>query len=122
MNVLIIEDNLEVRQLIRGEVEDLVEDFFEGADGSEALRLYTAHRPDWVLMDLEMKEVNGLTATRQIKAAFPEAQICIVTNFNDDDLRQEAREAGASAFVAKDDLFLLREVMEKRVQATLPNL
>ncbi len=94
-DILIIEDNATVRQLIKSEVRDLADGFHEGSDGAEALALYRRHKPDWVLMDLEMKQTDGLTATRQIIAAFPQARVCIVTNYDDDFLREEARRARA---------------------------
>jgi len=114
-DILIIEDNATVRQLIKSEVRDLADGFHEGSDGAEALALYRRHKPDWVLMDLEMKQTDGLTATRQIIAAFPQARVCIVTNYDDDFLREEARRAGACGFVVKADLYLLREIL------TVPN-
>ncbi len=114
-DILIIEDNATVRQLIKSEVRDLADGFHEGSDGAEALALYRRHKPDWVLMDLEMKQTDGLTATRQIIAAFPQARVCIVTNYDDDFLREEARRAGARGFVVKADLYLLREIL------TVPN-
>ena len=59
-------------------------------------------------MDWEMKEMDGLTATRQIIKNLPEAQILLVTQYNDRVLREAANEAGASGFVLKDDLLALR--------------
>ena len=49
--------------------------------GHRRWRLIRQHRPDWVLMDIKMKEMDGLMATMQIKAAFPEARIIIVTAY-----------------------------------------
>ncbi len=109
--ILIIEDNPQVRQLICGEVRELAERFYEGSDGLEALALYRRYLPDWVLMDVEMKPVDGLTATRQIKAEFPEARICIVTSYDDAYLRAEARAAGAGGYVVKENLHLLRSLL-----------
>ncbi|MEW6210212.1 MAG: response regulator transcription factor [Acidobacteriota bacterium] len=104
MSLLIVEDNEEVRQFIKEMLSDLADTIHECSDGAEALTVYTRYNPDWVLMDIEMKEVDGLTATRQIKAAFPDARIVIVTQYNDPRLREAAREAGASEYVLKDDL------------------
>lgn len=107
MNLLIVEDNEEVRQLIRELLSDLADTIHECSDGAEALTVYARYHPDWVLMDIEMKEVDGLTATRQIKAAFPDARIVIVTQYNDPKLREAVREAGACEYVLKDDLVSL---------------
>ena len=109
--ILIIEDNPQVRQLICGEVRDLAESLYESGDGAEALTLYRQFLPDWVLMDLEMKEIDGLTATRQIIARFPDAHVCIVSSYDDEYLREEARAAGAGGYVCKENLQLLRPLL-----------
>jgi DNA-binding NarL/FixJ family response regulator len=64
-------------------------------------------------MDWEMKQVNGLVATRNIIADFPDAKVLMVTNYNEKDLRQSATEAGARGLVLKDDLLSLRSFLKK---------
>src|SRR4030095_2699516 len=111
MKVLIVEDSQAMRRAIRSFIEDLARQVFECADGAQALDCYTTHRPDWVLMDIKMKDVDGLAATRQIKAAFPEARIVMVTSFDDQSLRDEAQLAGACGYVLKESLEALLEIM-----------
>ena len=118
MSLLIVEDNNLMRQVIRNVVADLATEIYECRDGSEALPSYTAHQlnaSDWVLMDIEMPQMDGLKATRQLKAAFPDANVCIVTNYDDAELREMAREAGASGYVLKDDLFAVRRFLRAAV-------
>jgi len=90
MKLLIVEDSAQMRRMIKSLVSDLATELYECADGAEALSAYREHRPDWVLMDIKMGEVDGLEATREIISAFPEARICIVTNYDDDELREAA--------------------------------
>lgn len=85
----------------------------ECSDGSDALACYEAHRPDWILMDWEMK-TDGLTTTRRIINAYPDARILIVTQHDDAELRDAAMKAGARGFVLKDDLLALRSYLEDR--------
>jgi len=109
--ILIVDDNKEVRRMIRNLVEDLDADFCECNDGVQALSAYQKNSPDWVLMDVQMKEMDGLTATRQIKSTFPEAKVIILTNHSDAKTKQAAIEAGASGFVGKENLFALRDII-----------
>lgn len=109
--ILIVEDNQQVRRIIRALVEDIDGEFCECEDGGEAFAAFQSHRPDWVLMDLAMHSVDGLTATRQIISAYPDAKIAIVTNHDDADLRRAATEAGARAYIAKENLIELRRLL-----------
>ncbi len=111
--LLIVDDNKQVRRMIRNLVEDLETEFCECADGSEALSAYRKNLPDWVLMDVQMKEMDGLTATRQIKSFFPKAKVIILTNHTDAKTRQAAMDAGAFAFCDKDDLMSLRGLISQ---------
>ena len=111
--VLIVDDHAETRRMIRFFLHDSRFEFEECADGSDALDCYEAFRPDWILMDWEMKRMNGLTATRRIVEAHPKARILMVTQYDDEELRQAAAEAGASGFVLKDDLLSLRSLLKE---------
>jgi CheY-like chemotaxis protein len=117
MKLLIVEDNLEMRELIKFVVGDLADAVAECGDGGEAVAAYAAERPDWVLMDLEMPCVGGLAATRRLRAAWPEARVVIVTQYDDDYYRAAARAAGACAYVTKEDLLPLRQLLLRRGNA-----
>ena len=84
----------------------------ECGDGGEAISLNAAELPDWVLMDVDLKEVNGITATRQIIIHHPEAKVVMVTNYNDREIRKAAAEAGACGYVLKENLLELRGRLE----------
>ena len=112
MKVLIVDDNAKVRELVRDHLPVSAGEVFECADGDEAVDFYKMHRPDWVLMDQEMSRIDGITAIRDIIAEFPEANICMVTAFDDEHLRREALMAGASGFVLKDNLFELETILQ----------
>jgi two-component system, NarL family, response regulator LiaR len=104
MKILIVEDNQTIRQLMRRFIGAATNTFFECEDGSRALEAYRLYQPDWVLMDVVMPGTDGITATRAIHQAFPQARIVIITSYDDDDLRQAAAEAGASGYVLKENL------------------
>lgn len=111
MKLLIVEDNERMRSLIRRTVADLAQTVYECEDGDEALNAYRTNRPDCVLMDIKMRRVDGLTATLNIRAEFPEAMIIIVTDYDDDKLRNTATLAGASHYLLKENLLAIRKVM-----------
>ncbi|HEY3867937.1 MAG TPA: response regulator transcription factor [Actinocrinis sp.] len=71
-------------------------------DGREAVRLAGELRPDVVLMDIRMPVMNGIEATREIRAAHPDTRVLILTTFDLDDYVYEALRAGAGGFLLKD--------------------
>jgi DNA-binding NarL/FixJ family response regulator len=112
IRVLIIDDSRRMRELIKMTLAGVADVVGECADGALALGCYEENRPDWVLMDWEMK-TDGLTATRSIVMAHPEARVLIVTQYDDKELRDAAIEAGAHGFVLKDDLLALRSFIRE---------
>ena len=100
-----------MRRMVKSLIGDLFENIFECGDGAEALPAYTEHGPDWVLMDINLPKVDGITTTRQIIEAYPQARIVIVTNYDDAYLREAARSAGACEYVLKQNLIELRRIL-----------
>jgi DNA-binding NarL/FixJ family response regulator len=88
----------ELKRLLEGTREVHV---VEAEDGEDGLRLARELRPDVVLMDIAMPRLNGLEATRQIKAAQPETKVIVLTVHDEAPYRKAARESGADAFLAK---------------------
>jgi two-component system, NarL family, response regulator LiaR len=73
----------------------------EADDGKKGVELALELRPDIILMDLVMKEMDGIEATRQIIEQWPEAKVIIVTSFLDDEKVYPALEAGATSYMLK---------------------
>jgi two-component system, NarL family, response regulator LiaR len=73
----------------------------EAADGKKGVVLALELRPDIILMDLVMKEMDGIEATKQIIEKWPEAKVIIVTSFLDDEKVYPALEAGATSYMLK---------------------
>lgn len=111
MTVLIVEDNAGIRRLLRRTLLETASAIWECTDGSDALAAYEKHCPDVVLMDVRMPSVDGLTATKQIRAYDSLARIIIVTDYEDQDLRAAALEAGAREYVLKHEISDLPEII-----------
>lgn len=109
MKLLIVDDNDIMRQMIKGIVAQPADQVQECSDGRSVVSTYEAFRPDWVLMDINMNTLNGLQATRMLKAVYPEARVAIVTNYGDQEFRDEAKAAGAEKYFLKDNLPAIRD-------------
>ncbi|KJS60542.1 response regulator transcription factor [Streptomyces rubellomurinus] len=72
------------------------------ADGEEAVALVERHHPDVVLMDLRMPRVDGVEATRRIRAAHPGTEVVVLTTYADDESLFPALQAGARGYLTKD--------------------
>lgn len=104
IKILIADDHLIIRQGLRLilETEPDFELVGEASDGNEALSLCKKLKPDVVLMDLRMPNMDGLTAIEKLRAEQPEIAVVILTTFNEDDLMYRGLQAGARGYLLKD--------------------
>lgn len=102
--VLLVDDQPLVRAGLRRILEPEADITIVGecGDGDEVPTVLAAQPVDVVLMDVRMKRVDGITATRDLLAAHPHVRVLILTTFDDDDVVAGALAAGASGFVLKD--------------------
>jgi len=104
IRILLVDDHKLVRAGIRSLLERLpgIEVIAEANDGHEALRLVAEHRPQVVLMDIAMPDLNGLDATRRLTADFAEVQVIILSIYSDEEHVYHALRAGAAGYLLKD--------------------
>jgi NarL family two-component system response regulator LiaR len=104
ISVLIADDHPFVRHGLRTYLETLddLEVVGEASDGAEAVELSGNLLPEVVLMDLVMPELDGVEATRRIKAASPATKVIVLTSFDDDEKVFPAIKAGAAGYLLKD--------------------
>ena len=118
--ILVIEDNEDNRQIIRDLLTSFGYELIEATDGEEGVAMAQSHRPDLILMDIQLPIMDGYEATRQIRA-IPELKtvpIIAVTSYalSGDDAK--ARDAGCDGHVAKP--FSSRELLTK-IREFLPD-
>jgi NarL family two-component system response regulator LiaR len=104
IRVLLADDHVLVRQGTREllEREQDVEVVAEAGDGEEAVRLADSKRPDVAIIDVAMPTLNGIEATRQIKALRPATAVLILSAYDDDEYIFALLEAGAAGYLLKD--------------------
>lgn len=104
IKILIADDHLIIRQGLRLilETENDFELVGEASDGNEALTLCKKLKPDVVLMDLRMPNMDGLTAIERLRVDQPNIAVVILTTFNEDELMLRGLQAGAHGYLLKD--------------------
>ena len=105
MNVILIDDDHLVTAALRIILE-ADPDFHiiaTGSSGQEAISLYHKHKPDVLLMDIRMKEMNGLDAAKEILSKAPKAKILLLTTFSDDEYIVKALRIGTCGYLLKQD-------------------
>ncbi|MCP9958048.1 MULTISPECIES: response regulator [Streptomyces] len=104
IRVLVVDDQMMVREGFSVLLNAMpgIEVIGEAVDGREAVARAAVLRPDVVLMDIRMPEMNGIDATREIVAADGDAKVLVLTTFDLDEYVYQALRAGASGFLLKD--------------------
>ena len=102
--VLIVDDHSVVREGLRVflQLQDGIEVAGEAGDGEEALEQALALRPDVILMDLVMPNLDGVAAMRELRARVPESRVIVLTSFLDDERLLPAIQAGAAGYLLKN--------------------
>jgi NarL family two-component system response regulator YdfI len=105
IRLVVVDDHLVVREGLRFMLEEADEGFVlvgEAGDGASALEVVSQIQPDVVLMDLRMPGMDGLEAIQQMRAAWPQIAVLILTTYNEDDLMIRGLQAGAKGYLLKD--------------------
>ena len=106
VSVLIVDDQLPFRLAARAVLRrtEGFELVGEAGDGDEAVERVDELRPSLVLMDINMPTMNGIEATRQIVARFPDTTVFLCSTYQRSDLPPEAESSGFAAYVHKEEL------------------
>jgi two-component system cell cycle response regulator DivK len=101
--ILVVEDTEDNRQILRDLLSMAGYDMIEARDGAEGVAQASEHRPDLILMDIQMPVMDGYEATRRIKAdpALKEIPVIAVTSYALSGDEEKARDAGCDGYIAK---------------------
>ena len=105
MKIIIVDDDCLVSGALKTilEANPDIQVAATGSDGEEACSLYKEYLPDILLMDIRMKGMDGLEASRKILGEFPEAKILLLTTFSDDEYIIKALRLGTKGYLLKQD-------------------
>lgn len=112
MKLLIVEDNFKMREMMKSIFRIEFNEIKECEDGSDVMSAYSHFKPDWVFMDIEMKNLDGITASKKIMSTFPDAKIIIVTNHDNKEFKKDAKSAGVREYVLKENLSDIFEIIK----------
>ncbi len=120
IKILIADDHQIVRQGLRSLIEKAsgMEVVAEAENGREAVQLAQQKRPDVVIMDISMADLNGMEATRQVIAALPKVKVIALSMHSDNRFVRGMLDAGASGFLLKDCAF---EELDGAIRAVTAN-
>ena len=110
---MIVDDNSKVRGLIRLALDTRYVTIIECVDGVDALKAYAMHHPDLVLMDVYMPRLDGLAATKALKAKYPNARVHLLSDYEEDEIRYAAAAAGACGYTSKAHLDCLESIIRQ---------
>ena len=118
--ILVVEDQEDNRRIVRDLLSSVGYELIEAHDGEAGIQLAKEHRPDLILMDIQLPRIDGYEATRQIKAdpALRDIPIIVVTSYALSGDDKKAAAAGADAYVAKP--FSPRQLLAKIQQFLTP--
>lgn len=112
MKLLIVDDNPHIIKIIHQLLKERFDEIFECSDVLTAVRIFEENQPEWVVMDIEMPEIDGLAGVRMIKNKYPNSRIIMVSKFQDKEIVDFSKYVGADAFFSKDDLSKLNTYFE----------
>jgi CheY-like chemotaxis protein len=115
MKCLIADDDPRIRQMLKSILERPGMEFLEAQDGGAAVAMYQAHRPDFVIMDVEMEPMDGITATRIIRQWDARCRVLVLSQHDSSGFRHAAASAGAFGYVLKDDLQAVLDVLAEHI-------
>lgn len=115
MKIMIVDDHADMRRMLRSIVSistKMQAEVIECEDGEEAVKQFSVHHPDYVLMDVQLKNMNGFEATEKIYESDPKASVIFITSHNTSAFRIKASMLHAKGFITKDNLSEIDQLIQ----------
>ena len=113
LKLLIVDDHSALRRTVRQLFDGSSVTILEASSGEEAVKVFGAEHPDWVVMDMRMPGMGGLKATEALRKLDPAARVIVISQFTDSEYVEQARRVGALEFVNKEELALLPQIIRR---------
>ncbi len=113
MIFLIADNNSALRDIIKNVLVSPDNTFIECSNGKEAVKYYSEYKPDWVIMDSELDKIDGIAVSKKITDKFPQANILILTQYDDIHLKKAAFKAGVKEYFLKDNIIQLKSFFKE---------
>ncbi len=107
MKIMIVDDHAAMRRVLKQQLEMSLSDsleFIECESGEDAIEEYQTFLPDYILMDYQLKQMNGFETARIINQNNPSVPVILVTSYDSDYLRNKAKSLNIKGFVSKENL------------------
>ncbi len=107
MKIMIVDDHAAMRRVMKTVVSSTTQtpfEFIECESGEDAVVQYALKKPDCVLMDVQLKQMNGFDATKRIRSIDANANVVMVTSFDSPSIRLKAEAMSVKGFVSKEHL------------------
>ena len=111
--VLVVDDRADFRRLVAEFLKSANGTICECGDPEKVVEIYELEKPDWVLMDVHLRNADGLKETAKLLSAFPKARVIIASAYSMSEIEEPAAKAGALACLSKEDLSQLAPLLRK---------
>jgi len=112
MTLILLDDNLLLRQALIPIIEDKHHRVVECDRADECLTLCLRERPDWVLVDIEKKNVDAIALAKKIRMKFPDVRVGLLSNYENDDYRDVTQSEARAEYFSKEEIDeLIRRVL-----------
>lgn len=112
---MIVDDNDLMRKEMSKSVALETDTVLECKDGKSAVSSCLDFKPDWILMDIRMKKMNGILASEKIKEIMSDVKIAFVTSYDNYSYRQAAKSLGIEHYFLKTNLLDIRAALDKSI-------